>query len=285
MYGRQFGGFGQRRGGGLGGRLMIFVILAIIAIAGYYFGTARVPNEVTGEVQRVSLTPSQEIAMGLQAVPEMEQQYGGELNDPQAQALVDKVGAQIVQHSQAGKTEYKFDFHLLADPQTINAFALPGGQVFITDALYSKLKTEGQLAGVLAHEVGHVVARHAAEQIAKSQLIEGVSGAAAAAAYDPNHPSSAEAARMAQLAGQLVELKYSRTDESEADALGVRLMSDAGYDPRAMISVMQILEASGGGQSQPDFFNSHPNPQNRIEQIQAVIDAKFPNGVPDGLVQ
>ncbi len=285
MYGRGFGGSPTRRGGGLGGRLMIFVVMALIAIAGYYFGTARVPNDVTGEVQRVAMTPSQEIALGLQAVPEMEQQYGGQLADPQAQALVDQVGNSIVQRSQAGNTAYQFDFHLLADPQTVNAFALPGGQVFMTAALYQALETEGQLAGVLAHEIGHVVARHAAEQIAKSQLVEGISGAAAVAAYDPNNPSSIEAARMAQLVGQMVTLKYSRADELQSDQLSVRFMADAGYDPRTMIRVMQILEATSTGQAPPEFFSSHPNPENRIQQIQAAIDAEFPNGVPDGLVQ
>ncbi len=285
MMGRGYRGYSNRRRGGLGGRLMIFIVMAVIAIAGYYFGTARVPNDVTGEVQRVSLTPAQEIAMGLQAVPEMEAQYGGELQDPNAQAFVDQVGNRIVQRSAAGNSAYQFDFHLLADPQTINAFALPGGQVFITAALYQALETEGQLAGVLAHEAGHVVARHAAEQIAKSQLVEGISGAAAAAAYDPSNPSSVEAARMAQLAGQLVNLKYGRDDESESDRLAVRFMADAGYDPRALIGVMQILAASGNGEAPPEFFSSHPNPQNRIQEIQAAIDAEFPNGVPDGMVQ
>lgn len=275
----------RRRGGGLGGRLMIFVVMAVIAIAGYYLGTARVPNDITGEVQRVSLTPQQEIAMGLQAVPTMEQEYGGELNDPNAQAFVDEVGNAIVRNSPAGNTEYQFEFGLLADPQTINAFALPGGPVYMTAALYKELETEGQLAGVLAHEVGHVVARHAAEQIAKSQLVQGISGAAAVAAYDPSSPGSVEAARVAQMVGQLVTLKYGREDELESDRLAVRFMADAGYDPRALISVMEILAASGNGQAPPEFFSSHPNPQNRIEQIQAAIDAEFPNGVPGGLVQ
>lgn len=287
MFGRSRGyGMPTRRtGGGLGSRLILFLVLAIIAIAGYYFGTARVENPVTGEVQRVSLTPEQEVMMGLQAAPQMAAEFGGDLADPDAQAFVDQVGNAIVAKSEAGKTDYRFDFHLLADPQTINAFALPGGPIMITAALYGRLETEGQLAGVLAHEVGHVVARHAAEQIAKSKLVEGISGAAAVAAYDPSNPSSASAAYMAQMVGQMINMRYGREDELESDRLAVRFMAAAGYDPRSLMRVMEILAESSNGQAPPEFFSTHPNPGNRIEQIQAAIDAEFPNGLPAGLIQ
>ena len=87
------------------------------------------------------------------------------------------------------------------------------------------------------------------------------------------------------LIGQLVNLKFGRNDELEADRLGVRFMSEAGYDPRAMMRVMEILEASSQGQKPPEFFGTHPNPENRMAQIQAAIDAEFPNGVPEGLKQ
>lgn len=284
MYGRvrgvPFGG----RSAGCSGRLVMALILALFAVGAYYFGTQRVENPITGEVQRVSLSPQEEIAMGLQAAPEMAQEYGGLYPDEQAQAYLDQVGQRVVQKSQAGQTEYSFDFHLLADTETVNAFALPGGQVFITAALYSQLETEGQLAGVLAHEVGHVVGRHASERIAKTQLVQGLTGAAVVAAYDPQNPSSAQQAQMAALVGQLITMKYSRTDELESDRLGVRFMADAGYDPRALIRVMEILEAAGASRP-PEFFSTHPNPENRIAEIQAAIEAEFPGGVPAGLTQ
>ena len=214
----------------------------------------------------------------------MAQEYGGLSPDDQARAFVDRVGQSLVQGSEAKQTEYSFNFHLLADPETINAFALPGGQIFLTAALYSKLETEGQLAGVLAHEIGHVVARHASERIAQTQLIQGLTGAAVIAAYDPNSPSSAQQAQMAALVGQLITMKYSRGDELESDRLGVRLMSEAGYDPRSLVRVMEILEASSTGRP-PEFFSTHPNPENRIAEIQRAIDAEYPNGVPAGLKQ
>src|SRR5690349_19590551 len=174
-----------RRRPGCPVRLVIAGVIAIISVISYYRVSSL--NPVTGEKQHISITTDQEIALGLQAAPQMEQQYGGEDQDPQRSALVEEVGNEVVAHSDAAKTDYKYQFHLLNDDQTINAFALPGGQVFITDALLSRLKTRGELAGVLGHEVGHVVARHSAEHMAKAQLTQGLTGAAVIASYDPNN--------------------------------------------------------------------------------------------------
>lgn len=272
------------RGRGGSGRILIAIVVALFAIASYYFGTTQVENPITGEVQRVNMSVEDEIMMGLQAAPEMAQQFGGLHPDEEAQQLVDDVGQRLVTGSEAMQTDYQFDFHLLADPETVNAFALPGGQIFITAALFERFQTEGQLAGVLGHEIGHVVARHSAERIAKAQLMEGLTGAAVIAAYDPENPSSAQRAQMAAVVGQLITMKYGRDDELESDRLGVRFMADAGYDPRALIGVMQILSEAGGG-GQPEFFSTHPNPENRTGEIQEAIEAEFPNGVPDGLVE
>lgn len=271
------------RGGGLGGRLIIAVIMAVIALVGY-FGSQEF-NPVTEETQHISLTKEQEITMGLQAAPEMAQEYGGLDPDQQAQATVDEIGQDLVANSVAADTGYPFEFHLLDDPETVNAFALPGGQVFITQGLYDRLETRGQLAGVLAHEIGHVVARHSAEQIAQQQLTQGLTGALVIATYDPEHPTSQQAAQMAALVGQLINMKFSREDELQADTLGVRLMVETGYDPRALIRVMEILAEASGGQQQPEFTSTHPNPDNRIQEIQAAIDEYYPNGVPDGLIR
>lgn len=264
-----------------GARILIGLIIAGIAIFSFLGST--VYNPVTGENQHVSITPDQEIALGLQAAPEMIQEYGGEeANTPQA-VQVQQVGARLLQKSEAANTDWQFQFHLLRDNQTVNAFALPGGQVFITEGLYQLLQTEGQLAGVLGHEMGHVLARHGAQQLAKSQLTEGLIGAVAVAASNPNDPNGANAAQVAQVVGQLVNLKYSRQDESQADILGVRLMSEAGYDPRAMIQVQQILEQLSQEGRPPEFLSDHPDPANRIANIQTEIQKEFPNGVPAGM--
>jgi len=257
------------------GRILFGLALAGFAFLSYQCSTEY--NPVTGEEQHIAISPHQEIALGLQAAPEMMAQHGGEHPDPKLQALVETVGRKIVAASDAGKTDWQFDFHLLRDPQTINAFALPGGQVFITYALLSKLRTEGQLAGVLGHEVGHVVARHGAQRIAKQQLTQGITGAVLVAS------GSDSGAQMAQMVAQMVNMSYGREDELQSDALGVRFMSQAGYDPRAMIGVQEILAESSGGAAPPEFFSTHPSTGNRVQTIEEAIRSVYPGGVPAGM--
>lgn len=280
---RQRGYYRQRRGCGFGGaRLLIALVIAGVALVTYYTQTS--VNPVTGEKQHVAMSVDQEIALGLQAAPEMAREFGGVSRDARADAIVDSIGEELVTASRAGKSPYKghFEFHVLADRDTINAFALPGGQIFITEALLSKLKTRGQIAGVLGHEIGHVVGRHSAEQLAKAQLSQGLAGAAVIATYDPDDPSSRNSAAVAAAIAGLVNMKYGREHELESDSFGVEFMSSAGYDPRAMIEVMNVLKSAGGGR-QPEFFSTHPNPENRIARIEEAIKRRFPNGVPENL--
>jgi len=261
--------YSSRRGGSCSGRLLIAALLAGFSLLTYF--SSRQENPVTGETQYIDITAEQEIVLGLEAAPEMAQEFGGLDADPADQNLVDQVGFFIVENSPAGRSPYEFDFHLLADAETINAFALPGGQIFITRALFDRLNTEGELAGVLGHEVGHVVGRHSAEHIAKAKLTEGLTGAAVIASYDPDNPSSAQIAQMAVLVGQLINMKFGRADELESDFLGVCFIHDAGYDPEELIGVMEVLAASRQGQEPPEFFSTHPNPENRIQRIQQAI--------------
>ncbi len=259
-------------------RLLIGLVFAIISLISYYSSSSI--NPVTGEKQRISMSIEEETALGLHSAPRMAAQFGGLSKNQQASALVKKIGQQIVERSPASKSPYKFDFHLLADTRTINAFALPGGQIFITEALLQLLRTPGELAGVLGHEIGHVVARHSAEHIAKQKLTQGLTGAAVMAA-DP----SMQGAHMAQLVANLIGMKYGRQDELESDSLGLRWMASAGYDPRALLGVMEVLEKSAGGGRQPEFFSTHPNPGNRAGRIKAELKNVFPTGMPEGLVK
>ncbi|MBD2768980.1 M48 family metalloprotease [Hymenobacter sp. BT664] len=263
-------------------RFIIALIVAAVSLFGYYFNTSK--NEVTGETQHVNMSADQEIALGLQAAPAMAAQYGGESPDARAAAAVREVGQKIIASTKAGQTPYKFQFHLLADDQTINAFALPGGQVFITQGLLKKLTSEAQLAGVLAHEVGHVVGRHSAAQVAKANLTQGLAGAATIASYDPDSPGrSAAKAAVAAAIAKVIGLRFGREDELEADKLAVDFTPQAGYDPRTMIQVMQMLAQQGGRSATPEFLSTHPDPGNRISYLQQEIAAQFPQGVPAGL--
>src|SRR5262249_30037519 len=153
-------------------RLIAAVAIALIGIV-TYLSQVQV-NPVTGKRQHVAMNVDQERSLGLQAAPEMAQKMGGAIDpdsDPRAR-LVAQVGQRIVDRSDARKSPYadNFHFYLLNDPETVNAFALPGGQVFITRGLFDKLDDEAELAGVLGHEIGHVIGRHSAQQMAKGQL-------------------------------------------------------------------------------------------------------------------
>ena len=266
----------SRGGGGLG-RVVIGLVIAAIAVISFL--SSREFNPITGEEQYVSLSPSQEIALGLQAAPEMEMQFGGEARSSEAQSLVDQVGQRLLTQSDAKDTVWQFEFTVLADDQTVNAFALPGGPVYITAGLLRLLESEGQLAGVLAHEIGHVVARHASQRIAKEELAQGLSNAAVVGSGDYS------AGQIAAVVGQMVNMKYGRDEELESDRLGVRFMSQAGYDPRSMTRVMEILASASGGSSQPEFASTHPTSENRIAEIEQAIRQQFPDGVPEGLQQ
>ena len=276
-------GVARSQGRSFSPRLIMALVVAAIALFGY-FGSQQL-NPVTGEKQRVSLSTDQEIALGLQAAPELAQQHGGQSRNTAGQALVEQVGGRIVQRSAAKGAPYRWAFHLLDDDQTINAFALPGGQVFITEALAKQLKTRGELAGVLGHEIGHVVGRHGAEQLAKQQLIQGLGSAGVIAASDPENPgASARNQAVAMAVSNLISMKFGREDELESDKLGVRFMAEAGYDPTSMLRVMEVLAKAGAGRGgRPEFASTHPDPGRRTDRIKEAIREQFPNGVPSGL--
>ena len=203
-------------------------------------------------------------------------QHGGMDPNLADQQRVDAIGMRLLRAIDA-EMPWQFEFHLLTDSRTINAFALPGGQVFITRALYDELTTDGQVAGVIGHEIGHVIERHGAQRMAKGKLTQILVGASGVAT------ESATATQAAAAVGQLINMSYGRGDEIESDKWSVRLLGAAGYDPRAMIRVMEVLRDAGGGGGKAEFFSTHPNPENRIGKIEAVIAELYPNSVPNTL--
>lgn len=255
----------MRRRGGLKIRLLIGAGIILFSLFKYY--SNREVNPYTGRKQSISLSPTEEIRLGLQSAPSMAQQHGGLYPSQEAQDLVDKVGNNLINNSIARQTPYQYDFHLLRDPKAINAFALPGGQIFITYALFSKLQNEDQLAGVLGHEIGHVLGKHSAERMEKQKLTRGfLSGVSVG--------TSGGAGQVASMIANTINMKFGREDELESDELGIKFMIDAGYEPEQMIGVMQILKASAGPNRTPEFQSTHPDPENRIEKIKEAI-AKY----------
>lgn len=259
-------------------RLALGAIFAVFGMFNYFTNISE--NPITGEKQRVQLSPQQEIVIGRQSAPQMAEQHGNLYPDRTLQDYVDAIGNQVVQNSAAKNSPYPFEFHLLRDRQTVNAFALPGGQVFITAALLSRLNSEAQLAGVLGHEVGHVIGRHGAEHLAKQQLGGALVNAVGIAASDDPR-NARQAAILAQAVNQMVNLKYGRKDELESDLLGLQFMTAAGYNPVGIVELLEILNsAKDGAGEQPEFLSTHPNPANRIEQLTAMIKNEYPNGIP-----
>lgn len=243
-------------------KIRILIGLAIVAFAFIKKCNNKTENPYTHRVQNIDMTSDEEIKIGLASAPQMAEQHGGLYNDQKLQSYIDMVGNKLVNSSMAKKTPYKYEFHLLADPNTINAFALPGGQIFITYALLSKLENEDQVAGVLGHEIGHVLGRHSAERIAEHEFWKTISTGASV---------GADMGGLVNGIGQNILLGNGRDDELESDKLGVLFMLNAGYNPEEMIGVMKILKAAAGPNKTPEFQSTHPDPENRIEKIKEAI--------------
>ena len=276
MYRRRVPQQGGYYGGGQGGRrslgggrfkMMLIIGLGMAAFQAFKYFTNTQQNPLTGEVQRVQWTTDEEIALGLQSAPQMAQQHGGLHADQRAREFVKSVGDRLVDNTIARQSGYPYDFHLLADEQVVNAFALPGGQVFITAALFGRLQNEDQLAGVLGHEIGHVIHRHGAERMARSGFIQGLINSVMIGAG-----GDYSMAQIAQVVGNYASMKYGRDQELESDDWGVRLMLEAGYDAKALIGVMDILEESAGGNKPPEHMSTHPSPENRRDEIRRAIE-------------
>jgi predicted Zn-dependent protease len=258
----------------------------VIAVVGVVIYMARTEvNPVTGRRQHIGMGVEEEKSLGLQAAPQMAREMGGALDpgrDPRA-AEVARIGRRVVDQSDAARSPYygNYHFYLLNDPKTVNAFALPGGQVFITRGLYEKLDDEAELAGVLGHEVGHVVNRHAAEHMAQGQLGKVLTTAVGVGASGDQRGRDAFAA--AAMVNQFAQLKFSRSDESEADSAGLDYMAEAGFDPSAMLDVMRILKDASSGGRQPEILATHPLPETRLNRIHDTLAEKYPRGVPPNL--
>ncbi len=251
-----------------GFKFRLLIGLMIVAFAYLRKCSQRKENLYTGKMQTISLSTDQEIAIGLQQAPAMANQHGGLYPDQRYQDYIDQVGKRLVDNTVARKSPYKYQFHLLKDNRTINAFALPGGQIFITYALFSKLTdgsgnvNEDMVAGVLGHEIGHVLGKHSNERISEANFWKLITMGASV---------GADMGSLANSIGQQTLLKNGRGDELESDELGVKLMLEAGYDPRYLINVMEILKAAAGPNRVPEFQSTHPDPENRIQKIKDAI--------------
>jgi predicted Zn-dependent protease len=215
---------------------------------------------VTGRQQLILLPESQDAQMGLEAYQQIKQESQVARN-PELNRRVQEVGRRIAEASP--HPEWEWEFTLFENPEP-NAFALPGGKVGVNTGLFKVAENDDQLAAVMGHEVAHAIARHGAERVSQGMLTQvGVAALGIAT-------SSTYAQLAAQAATLGIILPYSRTQEAEADHIGLLYMAEAGYDPREAINLWQNFDKLGGAR-QPEFLSTHPTPGSRIDNLQALM--------------
>lgn len=236
-------------------------------------------NPATGEREFIVISQEEEIALGNQAAPEFEKEFGGLVPNDRLQQYVRQVGQAV-----AAEAERKIDYQFaLLNSDVPNAFALPGGKVYVTAGLMSLMSNERQLAAVLGHEVGHVAALHNVKGLQRQMGAAVLAGLAA----DALGGKSGQAAEVAvKVVGGMLNLRYSRSDEYQADDLGIRYMTRAGYSPWGMPELLTALESLSGsdGGGLPEIFQTHPYGDKRVKRAQEIISkdhGSFSASAPD----
>jgi len=246
------------------------VVVALGALLASGVGGCQM-NEATGRRQLVLMPLEQEVSLGAQAMAELTSQYGGEVPETVASGYLDEIGQTLYPLTEAYNPELPWEFTLL-DSDVINAFALPGGKVFVSRGLAVRLGDEAQLAGVVGHEIGHVTARHGNERISQSMIAQfGIEIVSAWAGGAESNWVSEGVPMVVGYGGQGYLLKFGRDQELEADSLGMRYMASAGYDPAALLDVMTVLQQASGGGNTPEILSTHPHPESRVEQVNAEL--------------
>jgi beta-barrel assembly-enhancing protease len=213
-------------------------------------------------------SPQTDVQLGRQNATLMEQKLPL-CNDPKVDAYLTKLGLKLVAKLPPSRGQYPWEFHCVND-KAINAFALPGGFVFVNRGAIEAADNEAQLAAVMGHELSHVALRHGTAQASKVQLAQGAAGI-----FGSLFGGSSGGALLTQgvaLGAGGVLLHYSRTDETQADVLGTQVIYDAGYDPRAMAQFFEKLQQESKGSNPPQFLSDHPNPDHRIDRVDEEID-------------
>lgn len=237
--------------------LPVSLILAACATAPY-----------TQRSQLMLISPAEENQLGAQAFQQVLSKEKV-LHDPALQAVVDRIGWRVA--NAAARPDFKWQFVVIDNPKTANAFALPGGKVAVYTGIFPVAKTEGGLAAVMAHEVGHVLARHGGERLSQGLLAQ-MGAAAVQVGMAGSNPGVVQGVMVAYGLGANVGvlLPYGRLQESEADRIGLILMAQAGYDPREAVQLWQRM-AQQDRQAPPEFLSTHPSAGTRIQDLQHLM--------------
>jgi Zn-dependent protease with chaperone function len=208
-------------------------------------------------------SPQSDIELGGKAAQDAEKKLVL-CNDPKVDAYLTQLGMRLAAKAPTGGVRYPFEFHCVNN-KAINAFALPGGYLFINRGAIEAADTEAQLAGVMAHEISHVALRHGTNQATKAQFGQGIVGLTGVILVGST--AGTLITQLGAFTAGSVLLKYSRTAETQADVMGTQILYDTGYDPRGMAQFFEKLEAQSKGKNAPEFFSDHPNPEHRIERV------------------
>jgi predicted Zn-dependent protease len=238
-----------------------------------------VKNSATGKsIFTMGMSRSAQIALGAEAAPQFTQEFGGPIPNSQLQEYVKDIGVRMAAQTEAENPSLPWEFTLLNTP-VVNAFALPGGKVFFTRGLAERLTSEAQMAGVIGHEIGHVTAEHGAQRISSQIAFNVGLGVAAVIAGTSKDDRVKDIAAIGipalAIGGNLVLLKFGRDEELEADRLGVRYMSKVGYNPIGQKEVMEVLGSLNKGQAPPAIFSTHPNPADRVRQVERMLEGDY----------
>lgn len=240
-------------------------------------------NPATGRTEISLYSDAQEINLGRQAVPSIIQESGGLYRDPALAAYVDGIGQRLAAASDRPfippeDRSFRYAFHLLNSSE-VNAFALPGGQIFVTRGILARLGDEAELAAVIGHEIGHVAARHGVKHMQSAMGMELLIrlGAVALQVQNPDLAGVDEIAGAARVGALALQMKYSRDDEIHSDTLGMKYAAKSGWDPRAMIRVQEVLKSlqKGNPKALEALFHSHPPSDDRIESAREWIARRF----------
>lgn len=249
------------------------MVLAQLALA--LAGCETVP--LTGRRQINLIDAGTEAKLGDQSFADVKAKHKIS-HDPAANAMVERVGRRL---AAASGLQESWEFVVIDEPE-VNAFALPGGKVAVYRGILPVAQDDNGLATVLGHEIGHVMAHHAAERISRSELIEAGTGALAAVLGSSPGSQQTLGALLGAGASVGLELPFSRAQEYEADRIGLSLMARAGYDPRAAIPFWQRMMAQAGNGAPPPLLSDHPSDQNRIARLEQLLPAALADYHPAG---